>query len=182
MKNKIKLPILVVIFFYLLLTLSACSANADKTIEKVIGSLIEAENEAILSGHETDSGFNGDSPDEDIDEYAETDSQEYTGFAFEDKWPSDIPDYVPQILGDISGVMITNPDEQTKNYTIGYENIKVTDKDYYINDLESKGWSITSITDLGESWIIQASYDDQAMIIMGTVDEDKSGMMNLTLY
>ena len=143
---------------------------------------IEAENETILTDYETDSTFDSDSPEEGLDEHTETDSEEYTGLAFEDKWPSDIPGYVPQILGDISGVMVTKPDDQTKNYTIGYVNIKVTDKDYYVNELKSKGWSIISVTDLGTSWVIQANYEDKAIIIMGTTDEDNSWMMNLSLF
>ncbi len=90
------------------------------------------------------------------------------------KWPSDIPGYVPQLKGDVSDVKeAASTKDYAQYYHIIYENIEDT-MDSYEKELVSNGWAITVSTDLEAIWSINARYNNDKAYLTVTVYKDNS--------
>lgn len=90
------------------------------------------------------------------------------------KWPSDIPGYVPQIKGDVSDVKeAASTKDYAQYYHIIYENIEDT-MDSYEKELVSNGWAIIVSTDLESIWSINARYNNDKAYLTVAVYKDNS--------
>lgn len=146
--------------------LTGCG-DPEEMVENTVQGLIDAENASNEAVAENNS-------EENPEEVRETDIA--LG-----EWPVEIPDYVPQLQGDIIDVVTLNPEEDAVNYTIAWENVTGVTAESYEAELISKGWSIDMNMPIEGEWIIQASRDQDATITV-TVSADNSAMMNISIF
>ena len=88
----------------------------------------------------------------------ETKTEQPERTAAGNKWPSDIPDYVPLPESDFSEIQESKSTEMySQSYIINFKNMKDT-ADSYQEKLISSGWTIRERTDLDSLWVINAVY------------------------
>ncbi len=184
MRKKSKMFGVLLLLAYFTLLISGCGGgNPEKTIESVIGGLIEAENKSIEAQKNNDMETSAESKDDAADTESPSGSTSTSAgkTVSHCEWPSNIPGYVPQLQGDIAAVVEMTPEENAKAITIAYENVNDSGADAYEKELLSKGWTIDSKTNMGEAWMIIAGYKDEARINVGVENEENSGMITLTI-
>ena len=191
MNRRIKIYIVLVLGISLLFSISTlgCAKTGEEAIKNVIGSLIEAENEANESQQENipavnsaDSGGSGSTSDDDSAGSSGADNAQInTSQSGAVSWPSEIPGNVPRLPGDIAQVIVTHPEQGWSNYTIAFVNINNINIDDYAAELEANGWSIDMKSDMGDAWIIYAGYGEDIILTAGIESTDNSGMLNLTI-
>lgn len=185
MCKKVRLAFVIFLFVCFALLITGCSGNVDQAIENVVGELIDEENKNIEAerGEDVSEDVNDDKQQggEESAQSPNDSAEDPADGGNKTEWPSEIPGYVPQLQGDIDAVVKMHPEEDATSYTIAYENVNDVGMDYYENELVSNGWAIDQKTNFGESWMIQANYNNEAAIIISTENEEKSGMIILTL-
>ncbi len=100
---------------------------------------------------------------------------EQTGGSFD--WPSGIPDYVPQLEGDIFSAGCEETNERVIYYIV-YENIKDAGVDSYENQLRTGGWNIFLKQEVENSWMLHAKHEKKGDLVVTVNEEDKIGSIN----
>lgn len=155
-------------FMVLVAMTAAGCGDPEAMIESTVENLVEAENASIeAAAGETSTG----------EQQSDITPATLPG----GEWPEEMPDYVPELPGDITDVLALNPEPEAVNYTISYENVTGITADEYEAELISLGWSIDMMMPMEGEWIIQASRDQVAAIIV-TVSADNSAVMNVSLF
>jgi len=170
----IKSKLNVVLFLCLLLlfsfTIIGCGQAADKAAENIIEEAIKQE-----SGEDVDIDLDSQSGEVTIST-SDGDVTTKTGSGME--WPDNIPNYVPQLIGDIVMVMQTG-EAESFYYNIAYENIKNVEMEPYVTALENNGWVIQMKTEMEDAWMINAVYDEKLHLTASINSEDKTGAIML---
>lgn len=151
-------------------TVTGCGQTADKAAENIIEESINQE-----SGEDVDIDVDSQSEEVSIST-SDGDITAKTGAEME--WPDNIPNYVPQLVGDIVMVMQTGETESFY-YNIAYENIKDAEMEPYVTALENSGWVIQMKTEMEDAWMINAVYDEKVHLTASINPEEKTGAIML---
>ncbi len=96
------------------------------------------------------------------------------------QWPGDLPGHVPQFDGVIFQVLHTN-EAGVEGYSIGYKDLKTLEMNKYVQDLESLGWKVLVKQDMGDSWMINADYQEDLKMTMSVNLERKAALQIITI-
>ncbi|MBW6464774.1 MAG: hypothetical protein SCJ94_04565 [Bacillota bacterium] len=168
--SKVRLFTLISLLIILSLTIAGCGKTSDKVAENIIEESIKAE-----SGEDVDIDLDTQSGEVTITT-SEGEVTAKTGGGMD--WPENIPDYVPRFEGNIVMVMQTGEPESFY-YSIAYENINDPDPETFAETLLNSGWKIQMKTEMEDSWIINAVYDEKVLMTTSVNTEENTGAIML---
>lgn len=155
------------ILILLSFTLTACISTSK--ITDVVSNIIDEQRERNENDDDLEMYF--DSEDDDLEmNINQSNSQD---------WPEEIPNYVPQLDGEINAI-IRSADEEVISQTINFIDVKTNLQEFKQLLSEEKGWTIITESTQQDGWTINAVHESNETFLLAMVHSNDEGAIQVT--